>query len=409
MGHTESGQQTDADTDTDAGPDTGPDADRTESGQQAEAESDADFDIDNSETGVGVMIQEYDGSTVEILMVQYDGQQEAFKEYNWRNPEIEMINNMIESGPLRMYHDFLNGDYDDDLYDIDIRSYPFEDDDLVQIVTSCVGYSEDSNQYTKLWSYCFSKADNRIIELDEMLEEYEFTREEISEVFAELYRPDSAGERLVEAEVTGFLINNLPSRSVTNFLLEVTFEMEPASVFFKEFYMYMPEYDEVMELNSFLLFDPDVFDMVKMDPPLVYEWGNVVGDLAQPNVPDYELSADTVECSGILQSGSFYHDAIGEWMDFYYVDLGEEQYETLAAAYSNMDFLQAPGSAAELMQTAKDTQEHPYEIQVFSPDENLDISSFVGKEVRFSGNFFDAHTAYHVRYIVFNIESIEES
>ncbi|MDR0424589.1 MAG: DUF4431 domain-containing protein [Clostridiales Family XIII bacterium] len=117
--------------------------------------------------------------------------------------------------------------------------------------------------------------------------------------------------------------------------------------------------------------------------------------------------ADTVECSGVLQTGRFYHDASEEWLDFYYIDLGEEQYETLAAAYTNMDFAQAPGSASELMQTAKETQENPYEIQVISSDESLDISSFVGKTVRFSGSFFDAHTAYHVRYIVFHIESIE--
>jgi hypothetical protein len=74
-----------------------------------------------------------------------------------------------------------------------------------------------------------------------------------------------------------------------------------------------------------------------------------------------------------------------------------------------MNFVQPPGSVLELMQNAAEPQGNPYEIQIISPDESLDISSFVGKTVRFSGSFFDAHTAYHVRYIVFRIERIEES
>ncbi|MDR0433772.1 MAG: hypothetical protein LBH21_01755 [Gracilibacteraceae bacterium] len=249
--------------------------------------------IDNTETGIGVMIQDYeDGNTAEILMIQYDGQQDAFEEYNWTNPEIEAVNNMIEAGPLRMYNDFLNGDYSDDLAAVDIRSYPFADDDLVQIVTSCVGLrlpETSPDRYTKLWSYCFSKTENRVIDLDEMLEKESFTRQEISDAFSELYRPDFDDERLIGAEVTGFLINNLPSGSVTNFLLEVMVEMESGS--YKSFYMYTPAENAVRNMPSFRLFDPEEWDMVKMAQPLAYERE----DVSQPDYFDYEyeLVADT--------------------------------------------------------------------------------------------------------------------
>jgi hypothetical protein len=128
-------------------------------------------------------------------------------------------------------------------------------------------------------------------------------------------------------------------------------------------------------------------------------------DVGGGQSPDGETSS-RIECVGVLQKGSFYHNAKEEWMDFYYVDLGEEQYKKLAAAYQDMDFVQPPGSASELMQTASETQENPYEIQVISTDKSLDIAPFEGKSVRFSGSYFDAHTAYHERYIVFQIDEM---
>ncbi|MDR1704629.1 MAG: DUF707 domain-containing protein [Clostridiales bacterium] len=48
--------------------------------------------IDNSEKGIGIMVQDYEGeNAVEIMFFQYDGAQEAFEEYNWKTRRLNCL------------------------------------------------------------------------------------------------------------------------------------------------------------------------------------------------------------------------------------------------------------------------------------------------------------------------------
>lgn len=226
--------------------------------------------IDHSGAGIGMMIQEYfDNGFAEIPMITYDGQQQALAEFNYKDPEIEALNNAIKGGPLKLYQDYTEGKLDGDA--LEIRSYPFMmDDEFIQIVTTCVVYPETiPEETTRLWSYNFSKAENRAYDVDEMLAQYGLTQEALRGKFDALYESDVEGISVYSLEATGFLINRIPAAPVTHFLLEVMLETESDP--WKSFFLYTPEHEELLELDHTLLFDPAEWDMVPMDPPLSYE------------------------------------------------------------------------------------------------------------------------------------------
>ena len=52
-------------------------------------------------------------------------------------------------------------------------------------------------------------------------------------------------------------------------------------------------------------------------------------------------------------------------------------------------------------------QEIKTEIQVYTTTEGIDLKDYVGYEISFQGEFFEAQTAYHQRSIVFEIKEIE--
>jgi len=97
---------------------------------------------------------------------------------------------------------------------------------------------------------------------------------------------------------------------------------------------------------------------------------------------------------GIVYEGKYYHDGMGKWIDYYYLDVGKTDFDTLKNQLENYyDF----------------GQEVETEIQLSTANENINLKDCVGKKIFFDGNFFfEAHTVHHRRNIVFNIDEIYE-
>ncbi|MDR1706009.1 MAG: hypothetical protein LBS19_15180 [Clostridiales bacterium] len=207
--------------------------------------------IDNSETGIGIIVQDYEGeNAVEIMFFQYDGVQDAFEEYNWQNPTLELLNNDIMAGPWLIWQDYEEGTLELTGLPAEkllIQSYPFDDGDNVQLViTSRVFPEVNHEEYTNIWSYNFRRSDNSITELDDMLEKYELTQESLYEMFEEFNDIEAV---LASVEATGFIIDG----EDIVFLLEVTQEGE--ADFFKDFAIYESETGEFRLLDPYSPFD----------------------------------------------------------------------------------------------------------------------------------------------------------
>ena len=95
--------------------------------------------------------------------------------------------------------------------------------------------------------------------------------------------------------------------------------------------------------------------------------------------------------TGIVCEGEFYHDGREEWIKYYYVDIGEEQYAKLDE---------------ELGGVYDSGQEVKTEIQIYTTIQYLNLKDFVGTEISFKGSPFEGNTIYHRRNIVFDIEEI---
>ena len=221
-----------------------------------------ELEIDNSETQIGVLEQEYIGDNIaEILWITYDGDQDALKEFNGKNPEIEMLNNSIKNGVLKTYNDFM-ANYDaENGGGIEIKSYPFTDGKWVQIVITYFEYPIYGTDGT-LESYNFNKTKNYYMTVDDAMAELELTKETISDKVKELWEPEMETMSITEVEPKGFLIKQGVNGPYTMFLLEVTIdntESEP----WTSFYAYIPQFDEFSQLNAPCLFDP--YDMDGMD------------------------------------------------------------------------------------------------------------------------------------------------
>ena len=116
----------------------------------------------------------------------------------------------------------------------------------------------------------------------------------------------------------------------------------------------------------------------------------------QENTEDEENSTEDAYFSGVVQEASFYHDARDEWITYYYADIGIAQFETLINELEyyddNNDFILEFGT----------------EIQLGVANYDISLEDYAGQEISFHGTFFEAHTVYHRRYVVFLIEEIEE-
>lgn len=218
--------------------------------------------VDNSQTYIGMMTQEYIGGNIaEIPMIMYDGQQVAFEEYGFRNPEIEPINNVIKNGIQQEYNAFIES-ADAGVGTIEIRLYPFTTDDMLQVVVTHIQYPIYGTD-GELFTVNFDKANNHAVYAEDIMAERGLTEDGIAERAAELYIPESDGMSISNVAVKGFLKKG----EDVAFLLEADVENTEADTW-KHFFTISPDYDELIQLNGECLFDPALLDV--MDPPLVY-------------------------------------------------------------------------------------------------------------------------------------------
>ncbi len=125
----------------------------------------ADVEIDNSETEIGMSIQEYnDNSFVEIPLIKYDGGQEVFAEYNYRNPTLQLIENSIDGQFLELYRNYWNEEAENS--DVYIATYPFDNGDVIQLVITADIKPEGQDRIREVASYAFRRSDNAYLELD---------------------------------------------------------------------------------------------------------------------------------------------------------------------------------------------------------------------------------------------------
>ena len=120
------------------------------------------------------------------------------------------------------------------------------------------------------------------------------------------------------------------------------------------------------------------------------QWTDPFGGRA----PEFEVQNDIIYASdsekyfwragGTIQKGAYFHDGRGEWLTYYYVEVGPGQYKFLSG--------QESGNTG------------PLTVQVYSTDYDLD--GYLGRFINFSGDYFEAHTIYHRCETVLAIEEI---
>lgn len=312
--------------------------------------------IDNSQTKVGVMTQEYKGDNIaEILMIEYDGNQPPFAEFGGKNPEIEMINNNIKNGIQRTYNEFISNPNDMDW--MVIKSYPFTNDKYAQIVTtSCMypTYGTDGD----LESYNFSKKDNSYITVSDEMKKFNLTNESLAEKVKSLYTPETSSMSVGEVKPKGLLFTDGPDGDFVQILMEVTINNLEADPW-KYFYSYAPQTNELIQLNGECLFDPSLMDI--MDPPLSYQKPSEKPEdspspaaSSQPNGKTLKLTIDT---KGLTEESSGNYLLEKDSMVAYSI-------KTLTSADNNKE------SVADQIKTVQDS-----EIRVKSLEESSTYSS----------------------------------
>jgi len=95
--------------------------------------------------------------------------------------------------------------------------------------------------------------------------------------------------------------------------------------------------------------------------------------------------------TGVLLEGRFYHDGHGEWIGYYYADVGRAQFDKL-----NNEL----GGVYDLGQKVET------EIQLYATDESIRLGDYIGQKITFKGEFFEGNTIYHRRNIVFEIKEL---
>ncbi len=350
-------------------------------------------DIDNSETGIGVIYQEYEGDDiVEILMISYDGQQEALEEFGGKNPEIEMINNEIKAGPLALYQNYQENAVEGD--SIDIRSYPFVDDEYIQIITTATVYPEVvPEQNTRLWSYNFSKTENRYISVEEQMGEYGLTQESVSEQLKEIVDDPDSGS-VFSVEITGFFIDSASGQAVTHFLLEVMHEMESDP--FKVFCMYTPDSGEFEELSSELLLDPDRYDLYEMDPTLCCnDYGR-----HEEEWPELLLTMDTSGLDELSPDFEYMLDGMVYFCLESYTATTDSMFdaETLVEYIQMLEFDDIRVESVELSEEISTLLTYPAWLVVYKTGENEDTSHCVDLVFQTDSAEYRLHTSVPVDF-----------
>ena len=217
--------------------------------------------VDNSETAVSMLLQDYDGDNIaEIPVITYDGSQSALAATGGRNHEIDALNLDLKS-IQKTYNAFK---VRADAYSwMEIELYPFVSDDAIQFVLV-------SNEYPtygtdgQISSYYFDLQANAYVTLPEMMERLALEEGTVKANVRDLFLPIHDGVTLEEIEVSGFVFYDGQYR----FLLRLLIAVEGADSWW-QFYEYAPAAQMLSQLGGRTLFDPAL--LYYMDPPLKFQ------------------------------------------------------------------------------------------------------------------------------------------
>ncbi len=275
-------------------------------GTAASAESTASAAIDNSNTQIAVLTQEYNGDNIgEILFLSYDDTQADLQQYDGKNPEIESLNHTIANGVLTDYNDYMEKAGSDSW--VEVRSYPFTSDEYLQIVTTyceCPTYAIDGN----LYSYNFDRKNNRFMSVDDALADLKLDRDTVADTASGLiqdYYPNTS-VTVESVDVAGFLIQEGASGPLTQLLLQVNATEDEVGDW-EGFFGYTPALNELIRLNGQCLFDPS--DMDQMNPPLSYQQGSA-SDPGDTVAGAYTLTFDTAGMDEIVPGKEYLLDSM---------------------------------------------------------------------------------------------------
>lgn len=209
---------------------------------------------------ISFITQEYLGDNIaEIPYIEYDENQ---------NPAIDAINRSLNQGEQRIYEEFM--DNKDEFEWIEIKSYPFTNQDYLQVVvTSCVypNYGTDGDMFSINYGF---NGDEWISVQDVMSSWLGMSQDDLLSQVRQLFVPEVASQSIGDVNAVGFLIRENAYEGHVQLLLEITVENSESEPW-KRFYSFIPELNELFALNRECLFDPNEMD--QMTPPLSYQKG----------------------------------------------------------------------------------------------------------------------------------------
>ncbi|MDR1293775.1 MAG: hypothetical protein LBK59_02260 [Bifidobacteriaceae bacterium] len=221
--------------------------------------------IDNADTVISVREQVDDGGDIiEILELTYDAEHPSLAATEGHNPEIDAINDDIESTVYGAIGTISGSDSW-----ADVRAYPFTSEDYLQIVTTAIAYPTYGTE-GELFSWVFDRHTNTWIRPEGVFAEAGLTPDALTEAVSAAFVPDSPAESVERVEPSGFRYVQGVDGWIPEFLIKVTVantEAEPWDGLFS--YQGADATGQPLtKLNAECLFDPAEMDT--MDPPLMY-------------------------------------------------------------------------------------------------------------------------------------------
>ncbi len=214
---------------------------------------------ESADVRITFMTQEYEGDNIaEIPYFEYDGE---------KNDEVDSINRLLNQGLQMRYEEFLADTGNDDGAWIEIRSYPFTDDQYAQVViTSCVYPNVRWSGMVESVNY--DKVNNKWIQFSDLGIGDDYIRSEVEK----LYVPEYDGAVIDRVNVAGFLLRPQGGEigDFTEILLEITTSgggVDPYTLF----YTYCPDTGEFYRFDPAAVVPFNDADMDHMNPPLYYD------------------------------------------------------------------------------------------------------------------------------------------
>lgn len=236
------------------------------SSQKSRPDDNPTGDVKN-ESGayVGMMEQNYEGNNiVEIPMIMYDSDQPWLAEYGGKHPVLEMINNHIKANLLQTYNDF-NGFNDSDDFQIEIKTYPFTDKRMIQLIITQILYPNYGTE-GDIMSYNFDKDNNERITLDAMFERLNISQDAIEKGAKNSFVSERGKEYVDKVEVQGFRYIDDNSADFFLKIFVINPDADPWDGLYK--YSYTPKEQKLSKLDIEQPFKISELDV--MDPPLHY-------------------------------------------------------------------------------------------------------------------------------------------